>query len=260
MGEVPRSHPRYESLMGRRLLTDAAADGLLADSALIAHGRGEAFDYLLGEATCASARRAIAHAAAIMAGAERCVLSLNGNAVALAGAELVRCAAVLRCPIEVNIYYRTAERMAALLNRLESLKTEVMRGDAPRGWVGDWAEVVAEVRILGGEPDGVIPRLEGPRAACCENGILSADVIFVPLEDGDRCEALVGMGKQVIVVDLNPMSRSAKMASVTIVDELRRMVPQLLSELVAGVSEAEIGWNNESALDSALSVMLSRLK
>ncbi|HJM19376.1 MAG TPA: hypothetical protein QF802_02850, partial [Candidatus Thalassarchaeaceae archaeon] len=62
MGDIPRSHPRYNSLMGRKLLTDAAAEGLLADSALIAHGRGEAFDYLLGEATCDSALKAIKQA------------------------------------------------------------------------------------------------------------------------------------------------------------------------------------------------------
>ena len=33
--------------------------------------------------------------------------------------------------------------------------------------------------------------------------------ILVPLEDGDRCEALVNMGKTVVVIDLNPLSRSA---------------------------------------------------
>ena len=33
-----------------------------------------------------------------------------------------------------------------------------------------------------------IPNLEGPRARCCKDGIISSDVIMVPLEDGDRCE------------------------------------------------------------------------
>ena len=87
MGEVPLSHPRYNSLMGRKLLTEAAADGLLADSALIAHGRGEAYDYLLGEATCESARAAITQSALLMKQAKRCVISVNGNAVALAAEE-----------------------------------------------------------------------------------------------------------------------------------------------------------------------------
>ena len=35
MGEVPESHPRFASLMARKKLTEAAAAGLLADSALI---------------------------------------------------------------------------------------------------------------------------------------------------------------------------------------------------------------------------------
>ena len=32
------------------------------------------------------------------------------------------------------------------------------------------------------------------------------------------------MGKTVLVIDLNPLSRTAKMASVTVVDELTRVV------------------------------------
>jgi 4-phosphopantoate--beta-alanine ligase len=55
----------------------------------------------------------------------------------------------------------------------------------------------------------------------------SADVILVPLEDGDRCEALVGMGKTVIAIDLNPLSRTARKATLTIVDELTRALPEI---------------------------------
>ena len=44
MGEIPDSHPRKDSLLARAKLTEAAAEGLLAESAMIAHGRGEAFD------------------------------------------------------------------------------------------------------------------------------------------------------------------------------------------------------------------------
>ena len=51
-------HPRRDSLLSRQKIVDAQNKGLLADSALIAHGRGEAFDYLLGECTTPSARRA----------------------------------------------------------------------------------------------------------------------------------------------------------------------------------------------------------
>ena len=102
MGEVPPTHPRYASLMARKRLTEAASAGMLAESALIAHGRGEAFDYLLGERTCDAARKAIAEVAARLLSAERPVISVNGNTVALAGPQLLTCAAVsythLRAP------------------------------------------------------------------------------------------------------------------------------------------------------------------
>ena len=261
MGDIPRSHPRYNSLMGRKLLTDAAAEGLLADSALIAHGRGEAFDYLLGEATCDSALKAIKQAAIVMNDAKKCVISVNGNAVALAAADLIRCAAVLQCPIEINIYYRTPERMKALNSKLEKIKEKVMLSEPPKGWQGDWNAAVTSVPILGSEPNGRIPNLEGPRANCCKEGIIEADVIFVPLEDGDRCEALMAMGKSVIVVDLNPLSRTAKMATITIVDELMRMAPLLLSYLIKpNKSKTDIEWDNQNALDYALREMLSQFE
>ena len=38
---IPDDHPRRESLLSRQKIVDAQAAGLLADSALIAHGRGE---------------------------------------------------------------------------------------------------------------------------------------------------------------------------------------------------------------------------
>lgn len=46
---IPKSHPRYESLVLRDKIVKAQKEGYLAESAMIAHGRGEAFDYLLGE-------------------------------------------------------------------------------------------------------------------------------------------------------------------------------------------------------------------
>ena len=49
MARIPDSHPRKNSLESRQKIVDGSSRGLLADSAMIAHGRGEAFDYLLGE-------------------------------------------------------------------------------------------------------------------------------------------------------------------------------------------------------------------
>src|SRR5438477_302099 len=52
--------------------------------------------------------------------------------------------------------------------------------------------------------------------------LYGADVVLVPLEDGDRAEALVRMEKVVISVDLNPFSRTTRTASIPVVDELSR--------------------------------------
>ena len=235
--------------MARKKMTDAAAAGMLAESALIAHGRGEAFDYLLGEKTCDAAEKAIRETSARMKAAERCVISVNGNAVALAGMELIVCAAVLNCPVEVNIYYRTPARMEALLSALEVQKKQAVQ------LYPEIADRISTVPILGANPDGRIPNLEGPRANCHSNGILSADVILVPLEDGDRCEALIAMGKTVCVIDLNPLSRTARTASVTIVDELTRCVPILLKRLMEDGGSLDDNWDNDKNLQDSLEVM-----
>ena len=47
--DIDENHPRYNSLMMRKKISEAGQKGMLAQSAMIAHGRGEAFDYLLGE-------------------------------------------------------------------------------------------------------------------------------------------------------------------------------------------------------------------
>lgn len=52
------THPRYQSLLLRHRLEEAEKKGMLAGSAMIAHGRGEAYDYLLGEQTIPSALQA----------------------------------------------------------------------------------------------------------------------------------------------------------------------------------------------------------
>ena len=254
MGEIPDSHPRKASLLARAKLTEAASQGLLAESALIAHGRGEAFDYLLGERTSDSASQAIRETAARLLKAERSVISLNGNTTVLAGEQAIRAAAIIGCPVEVNIYYRTPERMEILISTLENLRLNVANQNPPLGWDdSQWPDIVNSVDILGGDADGRIEGLEGPRSICSSRGIEVADAVLVPLEDGDRCEALVALGKQVLVIDLNPLSRTARMAHVTIVDEVSRAMTELCSALV---EEPEISqWDNGKALRDALGIM-----
>tara|TARA_B000000475_G_scaffold243547_2_gene215512 strand:+ start:814 stop:1560 length:747 start_codon:yes stop_codon:yes gene_type:complete len=231
------SHPRYQSLLLRHRLEEAEKQGMLAGSAMIAHGRGEAYDYLLGEQTIPSAHEATLHALRALKNAERPIISLNGNAVALAGEQLLALAQQLKCPVEINIFYRTPERMSALLERLETIKKERS----------------LDVEILGASPNARIPGLKGPRAKCTQEGIIDSDVILVPLEDGDRCEALVAMGKTVIVIDLNPLSRSAKMGTITIVDELTRVAENMLFRFDSiKMSEVSKTYDNEEALRDAL--------
>ena len=231
------SHPRYQSLLLRHRLEEAEKQGMLAGSAMIAHGRGEAYDYLLGEQTIPSAHEATLHALRALKNAEHPIISLNGNAVALAGEQLLALAQQLKCPVEINIFYRTPERMSALLERLETIKKERS----------------LDVEILGASPNARIPGLEGPRAKCTKEGIIDSDVILVPLEDGDRCEALVAMGKTVIVIDLNPLSRSAKMGTITIVDELTRVAENMLLQFDSiKMSEVSRTYDNEEALRDAL--------
>jgi len=238
------SHPRYASLVMRHRLEEAAKRGMLAGSAMIAHGRGEAFDYLLGERTTASALAATHHAVSVLKGAKRPVLSVNGNVAALATDAMLRLATALNCPLEVNIFYRTPQRMEAILTyiaeRQQALGTEIV--------------------VLGEHPDTTILGLKGPRAACTKEGIGDSDVILVPLEDGDRCEALVKMGKTVVVIDLNPLSRSAKRATITVVDELSRVLDNMIHAASdSDHCEPSSAYDHEDTLRQAVEEMVGAL-
>jgi hypothetical protein len=50
------------------------------------------------------------------------------------------------------------------------------------------------------------------------------------------------------------------MATITIVDELRRMAPLLLLDLINIDDLSPVKWNNEKNLDNSLAVMLSKLE
>jgi len=67
-------------------------------------------------------------------------------------------------------------------------------------------------------------------------------VVLVPLEDGDRAAALDAAGKSEVVIDLNPLSRSARTADVPVVDELSRALANLTAhaESLAGRPRAEL--------------------
>jgi len=245
MNQIPKDHPRYQSLVTRERIVSGVESGITSVKGLIAQGRGEAFDYLIGECTTSSARATERVAAAMLLLARTPVISVNGNAAALVPGELVELSILLDAPLEVNLFYKTEERV---LKIIEHLKAHGSR------------------RVLGDDPDASIPGLSSERGRVCSEGIYSADVVFVPLEDGDRCEALVVMGKHVIAVDLNPLSRTARCATVPVVDNITRAVPNIINSVRELKEQPEVylhdiieGYNNKKGLDAALETIYNNL-
>jgi 4-phosphopantoate---beta-alanine ligase len=237
-------HPRYRSLVVRRALAEAHRSGLVVPEGLIAQGRGEAFDYLLGERTTPSARKAERTAAEWLLRARRPVLSVNGNVAALAASEVARIARALpRIGVEVNLFHRTEARARQVARVLRT----------------------AGVReVLGVRPDARIPGLPSDRARVDRRGIYRADVCLVPLEDGDRTAALRARGQRVISVDLNPLSRTSQTADLPIVDEVTRALGHIaddLERLAAG--SGRVGrrpFDARETLSDALAAIDRRLK
>ena len=204
--EISKDHPRYRSLMTREKLSELSKEGILAPTGLIAHGRGEAFDYLLGERTVPAANEAAKVAAAHLLEARRPIITVNGNAAGLCAKGLISLANAIPARLEVNIFHRTPGRIERLCNYLEELGGR---------------------DILGREQDALLKGIESDRARCSSEGIGSADVVLIPLEDGDRASALAAAGKVVLAIDLNPLSRTAIAADVAVVDEITRAVPNI---------------------------------
>ena len=177
---------------------------------MVAHGRGEAFDYILGEGSSQNASEATAAASAYLLTAKNPVLSVNGNTAALVGEEIVQLASIIPAGIEVNLFHRTPRREQVIARYLTRFGATKVLGVGPAA-------------------SAIMPRVSSPRARVDPKGIGEADVVFVPLEDGDRVEALKSLGKYVIAVDLNPLSRTARVASVTIVNNVVRAVPELIT-------------------------------
>jgi len=206
---VPKSHPRYVSLKTRDKLVEGVDKGITSVHGLIAQGRGEAFDYLIGEKTTAKAKGQIKRAAKLLLRAKRPVISVNGNVAALCAREIVELSKVIPAKLEVNIFHKSKKREMAIKKwLLKQGAKEVLMPEKP-----------------------LVKYIESNRRFCNPEGITQADVVFVPLEDGDRCEALEKMGKKVITIDLNAKSRTAKAASVTIVDNIVRALPLLIKEI-----------------------------
>jgi 4-phosphopantoate--beta-alanine ligase len=238
--DIPQSHPRYKSLTLRHQLVDGFKAGLVTDSGLIAHGRGEAFDYLYGEKTWNFAQEAIAVTSALLLQSRHPVFSINGNTAAIAGKEVIELAKALPgLTLEVNLFYHTDERSQKIADHLRGL---------------------GAIRVVeSSQNSSILSGIASARRKMNIDGMTQADLVLVALEDGDRCEALVKAGYQVVSIDLNPMSRSAQSTQVTIVDELTRALPaigvQLKNDRAIDPSELTVriaNYNNRKILNEAI--------
>jgi 4-phosphopantoate--beta-alanine ligase len=245
MSNIPKNHPRYESLMTRKRISDAMNKGLVHETGLIAHGRGEAFDYLLCEKTNRFAYEAEKVAAAALLYAKKPVISVNGNVVALSASECINLAKSIPAEIEVNLFHRTNKRMNLLVKELKRLGAN---------------------QVLGSIGNAHIPGLDHDRGLCDRDGIFSADVVLVALEDGDRCQALKKIGKTIIAIDLNPLSRTAKSANITIIDNVIRAIPNI-EKWIRDLKKFDKSyfnnmvksWNNDKMLKNSLNFISQRL-
>jgi len=205
--EIPKTHPRYESLKYRHKIIEGMKKLVVTEAGLIAHGRGECFDYIIGEKTTQPAKKAIRAAVAALLIAEKPVISVNGNTAALIPEELTILANILKVPLEINLFYRKEGRIEAIKNVLQKAGATDIRGTNE--------EKMVELQGL-----------ESNRRKV--DLIAKADLVMVPLEDGDRTEALKKLKKKVIAIDLNPLSRTALWADITIVDNVVRAIPKMI--------------------------------
>lgn len=246
--KIPRDHPRYESLISREKIVEGVEEGYVVPQGLIAHGRGECFDYLIGERTVEPARRAEEAAVAKLLLSKYPVISVNGNVAALVPRDVVRLAELTGSKIEVNLFYRTLER--------ERLIGEIL-----------FRNGASEVLGIGEDADMTIEELGSERRRVSSKGIYIADTVLVPLEDGDRAEALKKMGKFIIAIDLNPLSRTSRVADISIVDNIIRALPNMIkiAEKFRGLTESKLKsilekYNNDEVLSSVLRIIRDRLE
>jgi 4-phosphopantoate--beta-alanine ligase len=202
---IPKDHPRYESLVTREKLVEGVREGITALEGLIAHGRGEAFDYILGERTRYFAAKAERAAVAMLLLAKNPVISVNGNTAVLVPKEIKELSELLNAKVEINVFHYSKERTRKIADYLAKFGISALFAR-----------------------DAELPGLSSARRIVDRRGIYIADVVLVPLEDGDRCEILKRHGKKVIAIDLNPLSRTSRMADITIVDNITRAIPKMI--------------------------------
>ncbi len=243
---VPKTHPRYESLNYRHKIIDGMKNLVVAEAGLIAHGRGECFDYILGEKTSETAKKAIKAAVAALLIAKKPVISVNGNVAALVPNEIVILSKTIDIPLEINLFYQKQGRIDAIKHILQNAGATKIHGIDPNKMI---------------ELEG----LESNRRKV--ELIANADVVMVPLEDGDRTEILKKLDKMVIAIDLNPLSRTALWANITIVDNIVRAVPEMIkyAKKLRNLSNSQLyeivsNFNNKQNIQNTLDLIIEYIE
>ena len=157
-------------------------------------------------------------------------------------------------PIEINLFYQAPGRIEAI--------TEVLQNAGAENLLG-----------LGDVEPAYIKELSSNRRIVDPRGIAIADVVLVPLEDGDRTEALIKEHKFVIAIDLNPLSRTAQKANITIVDNIVRCIPLLAAKITEmktqlasnpqnseKIKAIKTNFNQKKNLSATLTYISQRLK
>jgi 4-phosphopantoate---beta-alanine ligase len=207
--KIPQTHPRASSLIIREKLVDGFRNGIVVPHGLIAHGRGEAFDYLLGEKTTKYAYEAEKAAVCLLLLSSKSIISVNGNTAVLCAKDLVTLSNVTKSRIEINLFHKSRARTNAIASILRK-------------------EDAFDLLGLDNKLKTIIRGISSNRKYVDKDGIMNSDTIFLALEDGDRTESLVRMGKKVISVDLNPLSRTAIASDITIIDNIVRAIPNMV--------------------------------
>ena len=237
--EIPRDHPRYQSLITRERIIDGMHKRIVAEAGLLAAGSGEETPPFALE----QERLAIIY----LLLAKKPVISVNGNVAVLCPEEIIELGKLINAPLEINLFYRTRERELAIETAMKEAGAEKLLGIDPKRQT-------------------TIEEISHQRRIVDVNGIAISDCVFVPLEDGDRTQALKHLQKEVVTVDLNPLSRTSLAASVSITNNISRAVTEMvdiarelknlpIEELLVERSKLD----NRKLLKTALKFMSNRL-
>lgn len=242
---VRTDHPRHASLSTRERLIRAHERGIVSTAGLIAHGRGEAFDYLLGEYTHDFAIDAIEAMAANIVLARHPVFVVNGNVAGLVAEDVVALSREAPLHIEVNLFTPSVRRTQSIVELIEGF--------------GGTAHTP-------GDEMTTLPGVSSSRSSISVSGLGSADFVVAPLQDGDMVHALKKAGMKTATIDLNPLSRSAQDADITVVDNITRALPlirdavRVLKERTNEELEEISRFDNEGALQEAHRSMTERYR